>query len=227
LRTPLNAILGWAHLLQHSDLHLDPGKQARALAAIERNAQIQVQLVNDLLDVSRIISGNMRLRMAPAHLPAVVQAAVEAVQPAAQAKGVVLRVTIDPDTTILVADEDRVQQIVWNLLANAIKFTPAGGTVDLQTRRTDEGTEIIVSDTGSGIAPELVPFVFDRFRQADGSTTRAAGGVGLGLAIVRHLVELHGGRVQAFSGGSGRGATFTVSLPASAAVSPPDAGRAS
>jgi PAS domain S-box-containing protein len=213
LRTPLNAILGWAHLLQHSDLSLDPAKQTRALAAIERNAQIQVQLVNDLLDVSRIISGTMRLRIAPAHLPAVVHAAVEAVQPAAQAKGVALRVTVDPATTTLVADEDRVQQIVWNLLANAIKFTPAGGTVTLHTRRTGESTDLVVSDTGSGIAPDLIPFVFDRFRQADGSTTRAAGGVGLGLAIVRHLVELHGGQVEAFSGGSGKGATFTVSLP--------------
>jgi PAS domain S-box-containing protein len=224
LRTPLNAILGWAHLLRHSELYLDERKQRRALAAIERNAQVQVQLVNDLLDVSRIISGNMRLRIAPAHLPAVVHSAVEAVQPAAQAKGVALRVTIDPATTILVADEDRVQQIVWNLLANAIKFTPAGGTVDLHTRRTDEGTEIVVSDTGSGIAADLVPFVFDRFRQADGSTTRATGGVGLGLAIVRHLVELHGGHVKAFSRGSGEGATFTVSLPSPATV-PAVAGR--
>jgi PAS domain S-box-containing protein len=220
LRTPLNAILGWAHLLQHSDLSLDAVKHQRALAAIERNAQIQVQLVNDLLDVARIISGNMRLQVAPAHLPAVVHAAVEAVQPAAQAKGVALRVTVDPATTTLVADEDRVRQIVWNLLANAIKFTPAGGTVDLHTRRTYEGTDIVVTDTGSGIAPDLVPFVFDRFRQADGSTTRAVGGVGLGLAIVRHLVELHGGRVQAFSAGSGHGATFTVSLPSTAIASP-------
>jgi CheY-like chemotaxis protein len=162
----------------------------------------------------------MRLMVAPAHLPAVVDAAVEAVQPAAQAKGVALRVTLDPATTTVVADEDRVRQIVWNLLANAIKFTPAGGTVDLHTRRTYEGTDIVVTDTGSGIAPDLVPFVFDRFRQADGSTTRAVGGVGLGLAIVRHLVELHGGRVQAFSAGSGHGATFTVSLPSTAIASP-------
>jgi PAS domain S-box-containing protein len=216
LRTPLNAILGWAHVLQTQDLPLEEAKQKRALAVIERNAQIQVQLVNDLLDVSRIVSGKMRLQVTRFHLPAVLNAAVEAVQPAAEAKGVKLRVAVDPVTSTLMADEDRVQQIVWNLLANAIKFTAAGGTVDLQTRRTDKNTEIVVSDTGSGIAPEVLPFVFDHFRQGDGSTTRAFGGVGLGLAIVRHLVELHGGRVQAASPGIGKGATFTVSMPSTA-----------
>jgi PAS domain S-box-containing protein len=221
LKTPLNAILGWAHLLDMDDLKLDETKQRRAVRAIARNAQMQVELVNDLLDVSRIISGKMRLRIGPTDLPAVLNAAVEALQPAAQAKMVNLSVTVAAGTAAIQADQDRLQQVIWNLLANAIKFTPAGGRVDLHTGLSNQGAEIIVSDTGAGIAPEILPFIFDRFRQADSSTTRAYGGMGLGLAIVRHLVELHGGHVAATSAGRGRGATFTVWLPAIATTAPP------
>jgi PAS domain S-box-containing protein len=219
LRTPLNAILGWAHVLETEDLHLDVARQRHALRAIARNAAVQVRLVNDLLDVSRIISGKMRLQIGPTRLSAVVHAAVDAVQPAAQAKGVEVRVTSDPAAEIA-ADADRLQQIVWNLLANAIKFTPSGGRVEVETRADPHGTSLIVRDTGAGMAPEILPFVFDRFRQADSSPTRLYGGIGLGLAIVRHLVELHGGRVDAVSAGVGQGSTFTVWLPATATTAP-------
>jgi CheY-like chemotaxis protein len=216
LRTPLNAIVGWAHVLDTDDLHLDAARQRHALRAIARNAAVQVRLVNDLLDVSRIISGKMRLQMAPTRLRSIVDAAVDAVQPAAQAKGVMVRVTLDPAAETIAADADRLQQILWNLLANAIKFTPAGGTVDLETRADPHGTRLTVRDTGAGMAPEILPFVFERFRQGDSSSTRPYGGVGLGLAIVRHLVELHGGRVDAVSAGVGQGSTFSVWLPTTA-----------
>jgi len=186
------------------------------LEIIRRNATLQTQLVNDLLDVSRIISGKMRLDIRQIPLRDALSAAVEAAQPAARAKGVALQLTVDPDVDTIAGDADRLQQILWNLVSNAIKFTSAGGRVLVQARQGVTGPDLIVEDTGAGIAADLLPFVFERFRQADSSTTRHHGGVGLGLAIVRHLVELHGGRVEATSGGLGHGARFTVHWPASA-----------
>ena len=219
LRTPLNAILGWIHLLATDEMNLDDRRRRRALMTIKRNAEIQTQLVDDLLDVSRIISGKMRLEIRPIKLTDVLQAAVDAVQPAAQAKGVALQLSVGEATETISADPDRLQQIAWNLLSNAIKFTPPGGRVRLETRQTRTGIDLIVADDGPGIATDLLPFIFDRFRQADSSTTRSHGGVGLGLAIVRHLTELHGGSVEAVSHGAGRGATFTIHLPSVAAAS--------
>jgi PAS domain S-box-containing protein len=221
LRTPLNAILGWAHLLELKALDLDESRQRLAIQTIARNAQIQVQLVDDLLDVSRIISGKMRLQIQSARLSEILQAAVDAVRPAATAKNLELRCSVGPPAAMITADPDRLQQIVWNLLSNAIKFSPPGGTVELRAEETDRAIELVVTDTGIGISPDVLPFVFDRFRQADSSTTRRHGGVGLGLAIVRHLVELHGGSVDAASGGPGTGATFTVRLPAVSAADVP------
>ena len=219
LRTPLNAILGWAHLLELNGLELDQTRQRYALRTIARNAQIQVQLVDDLLDVSRIISGKMRLQVQPTGLAEVLRAAVDAVRPAAAAKNLELRVSVDPPAATIAADPDRLQQIVWNLLSNAIKFTPPGGVIDLQASQSLLATDILVKDTGAGIPPDVVPFVFERFRQGDSSTTRRHGGLGLGLAIVRHLVELHGGSVEVSSDGEGRGATFLVRLPSKSLVS--------
>jgi PAS domain S-box-containing protein len=214
LRTPLNAILGWIHLLGMDEKRLDEVHRRRALAAIQRNAVIQAQLVNDLLDVSRIISGKMHLEIRPIRISDVLTSAVESLQPAAHAKRVDLQLTVDPDAETIAADPDRLQQIVWNLLANAIKFTSQGGRVHIQARPSGSGTDIVVEDSGIGISADVLPFIFERFRQADSSTTRRHGGVGLGLAIVRHLVELHGGSVDAVSTGAGEGATFTVHLPA-------------
>jgi PAS domain S-box-containing protein len=216
LRTPLNAILGWANLLDLDAMDLNKERRRRALRTIKRNAEIQVQLVDDLLDVSRIISGRMRLQLRPTNLIEVLHASVESVEPAARARHVALHIGAAASPPIIVADPDRLQQIVWNLLSNAIKFTSPGGRVDIETREADGHTEIVVSDTGAGIAPGVLPFIFERFRQADSSTTRTHGGVGLGLAIVRHLAELHGGSVEAASAGVGRGARFTVRLPAAA-----------
>jgi len=220
LRTPLNAILGWTHLLTMNDTQPDPGRLRHALELIKRNAHLQTQLVNDLLDVSRIISGKMRLDIRQIPLVEVLRAVMEAAEPAARAKGVALHLTIDPALDTIAADPDRLQQIVWNLASNAIKFTSAGGQVHVRALPAPSGTDLIVEDTGVGIAADLLPFVFERFRQADSSTTRRYGGVGLGLAIVRHLVELHGGRVEASSEGLGHGARFRVYLPANAGSTP-------
>ncbi len=216
LRTPLNAILGWTHLLTQPETKPDEARLRHVLEIIKRNAILQTQLVNDLLDVSRIIAGKMRLDIRQISLSDALSAAVEAAQPAARAKGVALQLSLDPEVGTIAGDPDRFEQIVWNLVSNAIKFTSAGGHVDVQTRHGVHGTDLIVEDTGVGIAADQLPFVFERFRQADSSTTRHHGGVGLGLAIVRHLVELHGGRVEASSGGLGHGARFTVRWPASA-----------
>ncbi len=210
LRTPLNAILGWAQLLR---AHRDPATVERALETIERNAKLQAQLVEDLLDLSRIVAGKVRLDTRPVNVPAVVEAAVDSVRPAAAAKGIELAVGLDPTATPVLGDPDRLQQVLWNLLSNAVKFTPRGGQVQVRLDRTDSQVRIRVTDSGQGIRPEVLPFVFDRFRQGDSTTTRAHGGLGLGLAIVRHLVELHGGLVSAESAGEGHGATFTVRLP--------------
>ena len=213
LRTPLSAILGWARMLrlgQLSDEHA-----AKALDTIERNARAQAQLVDDLLDVSRIITGKLRMDVQPADPNVFIDAAVEAVRPAAEAKGVRVQKVIDTSAITIPGDPTRLQQVVWNLLSNAIKFTPRGGRVQIRSERVNSHLEIIVSDTGQGIAADFLPHVFDRFRQADQKTSRQHGGMGLGLSIVRHLVEMHGGSVRANSEGEGKGATFTVMLPIS------------
>ncbi|HUF92392.1 MAG TPA: ATP-binding protein, partial [Candidatus Limnocylindria bacterium] len=211
LRTPLNAVLGWARMLRRGQL--EPGTQDRALAVIERNAQAQVQLIEDLLDVSRIITGKLRLDVRSVSLPGVVEAAMDSVRPAAESKGVHLTYDLDPRAGPIAGDSDRLQQVVWNLVLNAIKFTDGGGRVQVSTKRAGAHVEIVVSDTGRGIAPEVLPHIFERFRQGDSTTTRAHGGLGIGLALVRHLVELHGGTVHATSPGDNQGAAFTVRLP--------------
>ena len=211
LRNPLNAILGWSRVLVEEEI--DPDRARKGLEVIARNAKTQVQLVEDILEVSRIVTGKLRLTTGPVDVRANVDAAVETVRSAAQAKGVVLEALYESDPGLIVADEDRLQQVLWNLLSNAVKLTPYGGRVRVVARREDEAVVIFVEDSGEGIDAEFLPYVFDRFRQADGSTTRTHGGLGLGLAIVRHLVELHGGTVTAASGGKGTGATFTVTLP--------------
>jgi PAS domain S-box-containing protein len=211
LRTPLNAIYGWARLLQMGDL--DRETVASAYETIGRNAKAQAQLIDDLLDVSRIIAGKLRLDVRSIELRPVIEAAIETVQPAADAKGITLQSIFDERIGPISGDPDRLQQVVWNLLSNAIKFTPTGGRVEIGVDQIDSAVQIHVRDTGIGIPPEFLPYVFDRFRQAEGASTRLYGGLGLGLAIVRHLVELHGGTVSANSAGEGRGATFTVTLP--------------
>jgi PAS domain S-box-containing protein len=214
LRTPLNAILGWASVLQK---HLDDRKTAaQAIGAIERNARAQTQLIEDLLDVSRIITGRMRLQVQPVDLLVVIRAAVEAISPAADAKGISLRLEPDPAAVTVSGDPARLQQVVWNLLSNSVKFTPRGGSVRVLLERAHSHMHITVSDTGKGISGEFLPYVFDRFRQADSSYSRVHAGLGLGLAIVRQLVELHGGTVEAQSAGEGYGASFTVTLPIAA-----------
>ena len=213
LRTPLSAILGWARMLRMGQL--SPDQITKALDTIERNARAQAQLVDDLLDVSRIITGKLRMDVRPADPNAFIDAAVEAVRPAADAKGVRVQKVMDTGLLSIPGDPVRLQQVVWNLLSNAIKFTPRDGRVQIRSERVNSHLEIVVSDTGQGISSDFLPHVFDRFRQADQKTSRHHGGMGLGLAIVRHLVELHGGTVRADSEGEGQGATFTVVLPIS------------
>ncbi len=214
LRTPLTAVLGWARMLRSAKI--DESTALHGLQVIERNAESQHQLIQDLLDVSRIISGKLSLNVKPVELTRVIEAAVDSVNQAAEAKSIALDVEVGADSDLVSGDPDRLQQVVWNLLSNAIKFTPKGGHVGVRVGREGSDVCIRVSDTGAGIAPEFLPHVFERFRQADGSTTRQHGGLGLGLAVVRHLVEQHGGTVQAASDGEQRGSTFTVSLPISA-----------
>lgn len=214
LRTPLTAILGWTHLLRTGS----PALAARAIETIERNAHTQARIVDDVLDVSRIISGKLGLKLERIDLADAVRAAIETVRPAAEAKAIDLIVTIDPAAGETIGDPARLQQVAWNLLSNAIKFTPTHGRVETRLERGDSSIVLRVSDSGEGIRPEFLPHVFERFRQADSTTTRAHGGLGLGLAIVRHLVELHGGRVTAESEGDGCGAAFSVTLPIRAAV---------
>ena len=213
LRTPLSAILGWARMLRLGQLSKE--NAAKALDTIERNARAQAQLIDDLLDVSRIVTGKLRMDVRPSDPNSFIDAAVDAVRPAAEAKGVRVQKVIDTGLISIPGDPVRLQQVIWNLLSNAIKFTPRGGRVQIRSERVNSHLEIVVSDTGQGIAPEFLPHVFDRFRQADQKTSRQHGGMGLGLAIVRHLVELHGGNVSATSEGEGQGATFTVRLPIS------------
>ncbi|MGH6887364.1 MAG: hybrid sensor histidine kinase/response regulator, partial [Geminicoccales bacterium] len=211
LRTPLNAVLGWSQVLRRAPA--DPEQTRRAVEAIERNAQAQVRLVEDLLDTSRVISGKIRLELSSVDVSNLIGGAVESFGPVARAAGLELSATVAEDVGATRADGARLQQVVGNLLSNSVKFTPAGGRIDVAVRRTASSLEIRVSDTGAGITSEFLPHVFDRFRQADSTTTRAHGGLGIGLAIVRHLVELHGGTIRAASGGAGHGSTFTIVLP--------------
>ena len=212
LRSPLNGILGWSQIMQKDKANTEIITQG--LEVIERSARAQAEIIEDLLDMSRIVSGKVRLDVQRIDLSSVVQAAVETARPAAEAKGVRLQTVIDPLNGVWVSgDVNRLQQVLWNLLSNAVKFTPKGGRVQVLLERINSQLEISVIDTGEGIKPEFLPYVFDRFRQADASTTRRHGGLGLGLSIVRQLVELHGGSVAVKSNGLGHGSTFIVSLP--------------
>jgi signal transduction histidine kinase/CheY-like chemotaxis protein len=215
LRTPLNAIIGWSHLLRNGSI--DGATATRGVETIERNARAQAQLIEDILDVSRVITGKLRLNIGSVDVASVINAAIDSVQLAADSKGIQLEVTLDPSARRVSGDSGRLQQVVWNLLSNAIKFTPPGGRVEVRLEHAGSSAQIRVSDTGQGINSDFLPFIFDRFRQADGTSTRSHGGLGLGLAIVRHLVELHGGTVYADSPGRGCGATFTILLPLSVA----------
>jgi PAS domain S-box-containing protein len=210
LRTPLNAMLGWARML--SSGNADSARQKRGLEVIERNAIAQAQLIEDLLDVSRIVHGKLRLEVASIDLRTVVEAAVDSVRPSFESKGIHLTVTLEPHLDQITGDAQRLQQVVWNLLSNSAKFTPKGGHVHVELRKRGAALELAVSDNGRGIAPQALPFVFDRFRQADASITRAFGGLGLGLSIARHLVELHGGTIEAESEGEGTGSRFVLTL---------------
>jgi signal transduction histidine kinase len=211
LRTPLNVILGWVRILRSSAA--DPVQVAHALTVIERNIKAQTDLINDLLDVSRIVSGTLVLDLRPLDVLPVVRAAVEAVQPAVEAKGLTLDVALGESPVRTVADGTRLQQVVVKLLSNAVRFTPAGGGITLRLDRIGERVRLVVRDSGEGVAPELLPHIFDRYTARDRSRTRSHAGLGLGLTIVRRVVELHGGTIEAASGGRGRGATFTIELP--------------
>ena len=211
LRTPLTSILGWARLLRSGNL--TPDAAERALEVIERNARSQNALIGDILDVSRIITGKLRLEVRPVELSPIIEAAADAVRPAADAKNVRLQVLLDPSAGQVSGDSDRLQQVVWNLLTNAVKFTSKGGRVQVRLECINSHVEIVISDTGQGIPPEFLPYVFDRFRQADQNSTRTHGGLGLGLSIVKQFVEMHGGTVGVDSAGEGQGTTFTVALP--------------
>ncbi|MCA1627705.1 MAG: CHASE domain-containing protein [Acidobacteria bacterium] len=211
LRTPLTAILGWARLLE--DGTLDPEMQRQAIDTIWRNAKAQAQIVDDILDVSRIITGNLYIDLHPIEVTPVVQNAINVVRPTAEAKGIRIDIQIDPAPAMVSGDANRLQQVIWNMLSNAVKFTSSGGRVLVKMSQANRAVEISVTDTGQGIAREFLPYVFDRFSQADSTTTRHHGGLGLGLAIARHLVEIHGGTIRAQSRGEGEGATFTITLP--------------
>lgn len=211
IRTPLNAIIGWAHLLRSG--RLDEATTARAMETIDRNAKAQAQLIEDILDVSRVITGKLHLHNEPVDIASVINAAIDSVQLAIDSKDLHLEVTLDPSARHTFGDTGRLQQVVWNLLSNAIKFTPSGGRIEIKVKRAADNMQLRVSDTGCGISPDFLPFIFDRFRQADGTTTRSHGGLGLGLAIVRHLVELHGGSIKADIAEAGSGANFTITLP--------------
>jgi signal transduction histidine kinase/ActR/RegA family two-component response regulator len=212
IRTPLNAVLGWARLLRTTTPPAGDDRNTRALEAIERNSRIQAQLVEDLLDISRIVTGKLRLRFEPVNLARVVEGALDTVRPAADNRRIELVTSLAPDVTVF-GDSDRLQQVVWNLLTNAVRFTPEGGRVSVRVEQAAATAVLTVADTGVGIAPAFLPHVFDRFRQGDASGANAHRGLGLGLAIVRHLAEAHGGRAEAFSAGRDAGATFTVTLP--------------
>lgn len=216
LRTPLSAILGWSHLVRTGKL--DEPQMTRAFETIERNARSQSQLIDDLLDVSRIITGKLQIELRPVNLSSVIEAAIDGVRPASEAKGIKFETVIDSQACMVPGDSNRLQQIFWNLLSNAVKFTPQGGQVRVAVERAEPLARVSVTDSGIGIKPDFLPYIFDRFRQADGSTTRVHGGLGLGLAIVKHLVDLHQGAVDVESKGADQGATFTVNLPLASAT---------
>jgi signal transduction histidine kinase len=211
LRTPLNVILGWTATLNRRAA--DPERTKETVSILERNARVLWQLVEDLIDVSRITSGRVQLRMGPVDLGAAVRASIDTLRPSARAKRVALNCSVDPDLPEVRGDEVRLQQVVWNLMWNALKFTPAGGRIDVELHASDDGVELVIVDTGMGIDPIFLPHVFEPFRQGTPSGVDPNRGLGLGLAIVRHLVELHGGRIDAHSEGVGRGARFRVTLP--------------
>jgi signal transduction histidine kinase/ActR/RegA family two-component response regulator len=211
LRTPLNAIIGWTALLRQNAI--EPDRVPRVLDIVERNALAQAQLVSDVLDVSRMVAGKIRLNPRPISIAASVKDAIDTVRPAAEARGVTIEFSGEHGPLPVMGDAERIQQVIWNLLSNAVKFTAPGGRVRIDASRQGRFVEIAVADTGVGLTPEFLPFVFDRFRQADQSFTRAHGGLGLGLSIVKQVVEMHGGQVSASSDGPGRGAVFTVRLP--------------
>ena len=211
LRTPLTSILGWASMIRNGEV--EGSNASRAIETIERNARSQARLIDDLLDVSRIITGNLRLDLHPLNLAPIVEAALDALRPTADVKGMKLQTRFDPGQCLVKGDPNRLRQVIWNLLSNAIKFTPRHGSVSIDLTCVESTARLTVRDTGDGIAPEFLPYVFDRFRQAEGSISRKQGGLGLGLAVARHLVELHGGTIRAESEGIGKGAVFTVALP--------------
>jgi signal transduction histidine kinase len=215
LRTPLNAIFGWSQLLKNAGNDRETVEQA--IEVIDRNVKMQSQLISDLLDVSRIVSGKVRLEIQAVNLAEIIEAAIEGVRPAAEAKGIRLETVLDPQAGPVSGDPGRIQQVLWNLLTNAIKFTPRSGKIQVLTQRVNSQIEVSVSDTGEGIEANFLPYLFDRFSQADSSSKRKHGGLGLGLSIVKSLVEVHGGTVRANSPGKGQGATFTISLPIRAA----------
>lgn len=219
LRTPLTAILGWSHLVRTGKL--EPAQLARALETIERNARSQSQLIDDLLDVSRIITGKLQIEPRTVDMCAVVEGAIEAVQPSFDAKKIKLETAVEAEACFVLGDANRLQQVIWNLLSNAVKFTPESGRVVVGVKRLTTVVRVSVSDSGIGIKPEFLPFIFDRFRQADGSTTRLHGGLGLGLSIVKHLVQMHGGHVKVESPGENKGAVFSVDFPLATASSTP------
>jgi signal transduction histidine kinase/CheY-like chemotaxis protein len=221
LRTPLTAILGWSRLLEDGSVDAEVSRQA--IETICRNAKAQAQIVDDILDVSRIITGNLYLDLHPLQLAPVVKNAINVVRPTADAKGIRIDARVDATTAMVSGDANRLQQVIWNLLSNAVKFTNSGGRVTVKLSQVGSTVEIKVSDTGQGISREFMPYVFDRFRQADSTTTRHHGGLGLGLAIARHLIEIHGGTIKAESDGEGRGATFTIKLPVIEATAKPGA----
>jgi signal transduction histidine kinase len=223
LRTPMNVILGWLDILASGAPIRDLNS---TVALIRRNAQLQAKLIEELLDMNRLVSGNLRLELRAVDVGATLQTAIQGLKPAADAKGIQLSARIETPAVQIAADTQRVQQILWNLLHNAIKFTEAGGRVESSVCRVDRQVHIIVQDSGRGIAVEFLPHVFERFRQEDSSTTREFFGLGLGLSISKHLVEAHGGTIEAHSDGHGRGATFTVKLPAGVPAASPQAGAA-
>ena len=211
LRTPLTSILGWASMIRNGEV--EGSNASRAIETIERNARSQARLIDDLLDVSRIITGNLRLDLQPLNLAPIVEAALDALRPTADVKGMKLQTRFAPSQCLVKGDPNRLRQVIWNLLSNAIKFTPRHGSVSIDLTCVESTARLTVRDTGDGISPEFLPYVFDRFRQAEGSISRKQGGLGLGLAVARHLVELHGGTIRAESDGLGRGAVFSVDLP--------------
>lgn len=222
LRTPLSAILGWTHLVRTGKL--DGTQMSRAFETIERNARSQSQLIDDLLDVSRIITGKLQIELRPVELKPVLEAAMDAVRPASEAKAINFETVLDSGASLVLGDANRLQQIFWNLFSNAVKFTPAGGLVRVEVKRNPSSVAVSVADSGVGISPDFLPYIFDRFRQADGSTTRVHGGLGLGLSIVKHLVQLHLGQVEVESSGANMGSTFTVTFPLASHVGATEGG---